>query len=119
MSTKANPTVIGVFVLGAILIAIGAVFFFGSADLFAKKQTYVSYFAQSVSGLQTGSNVKFKGVNIGKVTRVLLGVGKDQPAYTKALYQIDQTVCVRDFGVTSRFNLFNVEVAKRRVEHDF
>ncbi len=116
MSTKANPTVIGVFVLGAILIAIGAVFFFGSADLFAKKQTYVSYFAQSVSGLQTGSNVKFKGVNIGKVTRVLLGVGKDQPVYAKVFYQIDQTVFDRDFGGTSQFNLFDVEGTKRRVE---
>jgi len=116
MSIKANPTVIGVFVLGAILIAIGAVFFFGSADLFAKKQTYVSYFAQSVSGLQTGSNVKFKGVNIGKVTRVLLGVGKDQPVYAKVFYQIDQTVFDRDFGGTSRFNLFDVEGTKKRVE---
>jgi paraquat-inducible protein B len=116
MSTKANPTVIGVFVLGAILIAIGAVFFFGSADLFAKKQTYVSYFAQSVSGLQTGSNVKFKGVNIGKVTRVLLGVGKDQPVYAKVFYQIDQTVFDRDFGGTSKFNLFDVEGTKERVE---
>jgi paraquat-inducible protein B len=116
MSTKANPTVIGVFVLGAILIAIGAVFFFGSADLFAKKQTYVSYFAQSVSGLQTGSNVKFKGVNIGKVTRVLLGVGKDQPVYAKVFYQIDQTVFDRDFGGTSKFNLFDVEGTKKRVE---
>ena len=99
MSTKANPTVIGVFVLGAILIAIGAVLFFGSADLFAKKQTYVSYFTQSVSGLQTGSNVKFKGVNIGKVTRVLLGIGgKDQPVYAKVFYEVDQNVIVRDFG---------------------
>ena len=80
MSTKANPTLIGVFVLGAIVIAIGAVVFFGSADLFAKKQTYVSYFTQSISGLSVGSNVKFKGVNIGKVTQILLGIGgKDQP----------------------------------------
>jgi len=118
MSTKANPTLIGVFVLGAILIAIGAVFFFGSADLFAKKQTYVSYFAQSVSGLAVGSNVKFKGVTIGKVTRVLLGVGKeDQPVYAKVFYQVDQTVFDRDFGPGgSKFDLFDVEGTKIRVE---
>jgi paraquat-inducible protein B len=118
MSTKANPTVIGVFVLGAILIAIGAVLFFGSADLFAKKQTYVSYFTQSVSGLQTGSNVKFKGVNIGKVTRVLLGIGgKDQPVYAKVFYEVDQNVIVRDFGPGNpAFNLFDVEGTKKRVD---
>jgi paraquat-inducible protein B len=118
MSTKANPTIIGVFVLGAILIAIGAVFFFGSADLFAKKQTYVSYFAQSVSGLQAGSNVKFKGVTIGKVTRVLLGLGgKDEPVYAKVFYQVDQNVIVKDFGPGNpHFNLFDLEGTKKRVE---
>ena len=118
MSTKANPTLIGVFVLGAILIAIGAVFFFGSADLFAKKQTYVSYFAQSVSGLSVGSNVKFKGVTIGKVTRVLLGLGGNvQTVYAKVFYQVDQTVFDRDFGPGgAKFNLFDVEGTKQRVE---
>ena len=111
MSTKANPTLIGVFVLGAILIAIGAVFFFGSADLFAKKQTYVSYFTQSISGLSVGSNVKFKGVNIGKVTQILLGIGgKDQPAYAKVFYQVDQNIIVRDFGRGNpHFNLFDID----------
>src|SRR6516164_6337253 len=117
MSTKANPTLIGVFVLGAILIAIGAVFFFGSADLFAKKQTYVSYFTQSVSGLSIGSNVKFKGVDIGKVTRVLLGIGKDQTVYAKVFYEVDQNVIVKDFGAGNpHFNLFDVEGTRKRVE---
>ena len=118
MSTKANPTLIGVFVLGAILIAIGAVIFFGSADLFAKKQTYVSYFNQSVSGLAVGSNVKFKGVTIGKVTRVLLGfVGEDSPVYAKVFYEVDQNVIVRDFGPGGpKIDLFDEEIAKKRVD---
>ena len=118
MSTKANPSVIGAFVLGAILIAIGAVFFFGSADLFAKKQLFVSYFTQSISGLSVGSNVKFKGVNIGKVTRVLLGFGgKDAPIYAKVFYEVDENVIVRDFGPgASRVNLFEEEVNKIRVD---
>jgi hypothetical protein len=34
MSQKANPSLIGAFVFGAILIAIGAAVFFGSADIF-------------------------------------------------------------------------------------
>jgi paraquat-inducible protein B len=118
MSTKTNPTLIGVFVLGAVLIAIGAVFFFGSADLFAKKQTYVSYFTQSVSGLAVGSNVKFKGVTIGKVTRVLLGLGgKDEPVYAKVFYQVDQNVIVKDFGAgNAHFNLFDVQGTEKRVQ---
>ncbi len=117
MSKRANPTLIGVFVLGAILIAIGAVFFFGTTDLFSKKQTYVSYFTQSVSGLAPGSNVKFKGVTIGKVTRVLLGIGgKDQPVYAKVFYQVDQTQFSKDFGGSSKFSLFDVEGTKIRIQ---
>ena len=54
MSQKANPTLIGVFVLGAVVIAIGAIVFFGSSNLFAKKQEYVTYFNQSVNGLGIG-----------------------------------------------------------------
>ena len=118
MSQRANPTLIGVFVFGAILIAIGAVVFFGSTNLFARKQAFVSYFNQSVSGLQVGSNVKFKGVTIGKVTRVLLGfVGGDQPVYAKVFYEVDQNAIVRDFGKGGpNIDLFNEETNKRRVE---
>jgi paraquat-inducible protein B len=99
MSQKANPTLIGAFVFGAILIAIGAAVFFGSADFFSKKQTYVSYFNQSVSGLQVGTSVKFKGVTVGKVTKVLLGfVGEDKPVYAKVFYQVDENFVVKEFG---------------------
>jgi phospholipid/cholesterol/gamma-HCH transport system substrate-binding protein len=99
MSEKENPTLIGAFVFGAILIGVGAVIFFGSTDFFTKKQTYVSYFNQSVSGLQVGSNVKFKGVTVGKVTKVLLGfVGNDQPVYAKVFYQVDENFIVKEFG---------------------
>src|SRR5258708_7854008 len=99
MSQRANPTLIGVFVFGAILIAIGAGVFFGSADFFSKKQTYVSYFNQSVSGLQVGSSVKFKGVTIGKVTKVLLGfVGEDKPVYAEVFYQVDENFVVKELG---------------------
>ncbi|HZC35616.1 MAG TPA: MlaD family protein [Chthoniobacterales bacterium] len=99
MSQKANPTLIGIFVFGAILIAIGAAIFFGSADIFSKKQLYVSYFNQSISGLAVGSNVKFKGVTIGKVTKILLGfVGEDKPIYAKVFYEVDEKLAARELG---------------------
>src|SRR6266446_947687 len=105
MSQKANPTLIGVFVFGAILIAAGAAVFFGAGDFFAKKQTLVSYFNQSVSGLSIGSNVKFKGVTVGKVTKVQLGfVGEDNPVYAKVFYEVDENFVVKEFG-TGGFNV--------------
>jgi paraquat-inducible protein B len=118
MSQKANPTLIGVFVFGAILIAIGAAVFFGTADFFAKKQTFVSYFNQSVSGLQVGSNVKFKGVTVGKVTKVLLGfVGEDKPVYAKVFYQVDENFVVKEFGTGAiNVDLSDPEAHAKRVE---
>jgi len=117
MSQKANPTLIGVFVFGAILIAIGAAVFFGSADFFAKKQTYVSYFNQSVSGLAVGSNVKFKGVTVGKVTKVLLGfIGEDKPVYAKVFYEVDENFVVKEFGTGLNVDLSDAKAHAQRIE---
>ncbi|MEA3148208.1 MAG: phospholipid/cholesterol/gamma-HCH transport system substrate-binding protein, partial [Verrucomicrobiota bacterium] len=87
MSQKANPTLIGAFVFGAIVIAVGAVIFFGSANLFAKKQLFETYFNQSVNGLGIGSNVKYKGVTVGKVTKVQLKFqGNGEAPVVRVLY---------------------------------
>jgi paraquat-inducible protein B len=116
MSQKANPTLIGAFVLGAIVLAIGAVVFFGSASLFAKKQTFLTYFDQSVSGLAIGSNVKFKGVTVGKVSKVLLSVrGDEEPSYVKVFYEIDTDLVVKNLG--ANVDLFSRSQHEKAVEN--
>ena len=113
MSKKANPALIGAFVFGAILIAIGAVIFFGTANLFTRKAIRVSFFDQSVSGLAVGANVKFKGVTIGKVTRVALAFrGDGRPAFVKVYYEIDPTGIER---AGAKVDLFDEKVHIRRV----
>jgi len=67
MSKKANPTVVGAFVLGAVALAIAAVFFFGSGKLFRKIDTHVAFFDGSLKGLEIGSPVTFRGVRLGTV----------------------------------------------------
>ena len=118
MSQKANPTLIGAFVFGATIIAIGAVLFFGSADLFAKKQTYVTYFSQSVNGLGVGSNVKYKGVTVGKVTKVQLQFqGSGEPPIVKVLYEIDTNNLLNKYGLS--ITLFDRKIHQRAVENGF
>ncbi len=100
MSQKANPTLIGAFVFGAIVIAIGAVLFFGSANLFAKKQLFETYFDQSVNGLGIGSNVKYKGVTVGKVTKVQLKFqGGGEAPIVKVLYEINTDNLLNKYGL--------------------
>ena len=72
MSKKANPTFIGAFVVGAIVLVIGAVTILGSGRLFGKAHEFVLYFEGSVSGLREGAPVKYKGVEIGSITKILL-----------------------------------------------
>jgi len=77
MSKKSNPTVIGAFVVGAVLLlAVGAALF-GGAELLAKRGIYVAYFTEDTQGLRVGSNVMMNGVHIGFVSDMALLVDRD------------------------------------------
>ena len=70
MSKKANPTIIGGFVIGAIILTVVALLAFAGGRLFADTDTLVTYFEGSLRGLRVGANVTFRGVKIGEVTDV-------------------------------------------------
>ena len=64
MSKKANPALVGGFVLGALALAVVAVMIFGSGRLFHQTERYVLYFQGSMTGLNVGSPVVFRGVEV-------------------------------------------------------
>ncbi|MCF7983859.1 MAG: MlaD family protein [Thiohalocapsa sp.] len=70
MSKRANPTVIGGFVLGALVLVIIAILVFSSGALLRERIRIVTYFPGSVQGLNVGSQVLFQGVPIGQVTQI-------------------------------------------------
>src|SRR6185369_9122859 len=70
MSTKANPKVIGSFVVGAVVLAVGGLIAFGGGQFLKKTTPMVMFFKGSVGGLAMGAPVTFDGVKIGQVTRV-------------------------------------------------
>jgi paraquat-inducible protein B len=72
VSKTANPTLVGAFVVGAVILVVGAVTILGSGRLFRKTYEFVLYFEGSVSGLREGAPVKYKGVEIGAITSILL-----------------------------------------------
>ena len=72
MSKPANKKVIGLFVLGAIALLVVALVVFGSGKIFKKTVPMVFYFEGSVKGLNIGSAVVLKGVQVGSVTNVVL-----------------------------------------------
>ncbi|MDJ0950421.1 MAG: MlaD family protein [Alphaproteobacteria bacterium] len=71
MSAKANPKVVGGFVIGAIILMITAIVVFSTGGaLFAQKERYVIFFPESVGGLTVGSPVTFRGVRLGEVVDI-------------------------------------------------
>ena len=76
--SKANPVIIGAFVVGGLVLAIAGVIVFGSGRLFSNTMTFVLYFPGTVDGLAVGAPVKLKGVEIGSVTDIRLRFGAAQ-----------------------------------------
>jgi paraquat-inducible protein B len=69
---RANPKLIGAFVVGAVALVVVGVLLLGGAELLTEKQAFVAYFEGSVKGLNVGAPVEFQGVKVGSVTDIQL-----------------------------------------------
>lgn len=72
MSKKANKTIIGAFVVGAVALLVLGILTFGSGLFLKRTSKYVLFFDGSVKGLSVGAPVIFRGVNVGTVRDVSL-----------------------------------------------
>jgi phospholipid/cholesterol/gamma-HCH transport system substrate-binding protein len=63
---------VGLFVLVGICLGVTALIWIGASQYFQKGTRYVSYFNESVQGLQVDSTVKYLGVDIGRVEKIRL-----------------------------------------------
>jgi len=61
---------IGLFVTIGVLIGVIAIVWLGASKYFEKGMTYVTYFNESVQGLQVDSTVKYRGVEVGRVEKI-------------------------------------------------
>jgi paraquat-inducible protein B len=90
MSKQANKTAIGVFVVGAVVLAVAAIIVFGSGKFFVKTDLFVAYFPGSVKGLRIGAPVVFRGVKIGEVTKMkLYSIRKDLAVVIPVIFKVD------------------------------
>lgn len=70
MSKQANPTLIGGFVVGALVVLTVAIILFGGETFFSQREQVIMYFGGSVDGLNVGAPVTVRGVQVGTVTEI-------------------------------------------------
>jgi paraquat-inducible protein B len=102
MSKPANKTMIGAFVVGAVVLAVAAVVLFGSGKFFRKTEPWLTFFQGSVKGLNIGSPVVFRGVQVGQVTDIIVGFDATQLAVLiPVFFEIDPEK-FKDIGDSSQ-----------------
>lgn len=70
MSRQASKFKVGLFVLAGIFMMLVALVWLGATRYLKGTTTYVTYFSESVQGLQVDSVVKYRGVEIGRVKAI-------------------------------------------------
>ena len=95
MESRAHYTIVGLFVL---LLATGAVLFtlwmgrYGERRIEYKK--YYTYMSESISGLPKGGDVKYMGVEIGKVSNIY--IDPQDPTYIRLTLRLPTRFVVRE-----------------------
>ncbi len=73
MSQKVSRFKVGVFVLIGVAMMLGSIVGLGALRYFQPGRTYVTFFNESVQGLQRDSMVKYRGVDVGRVVDIRVG----------------------------------------------
>ena len=72
MAKQTSKTLIGGFVVGAVVLIVAGVLIFGSGKFFQVSSKYVLFFPGSLKGLNVGAPVLFQGVQVGSVIDITL-----------------------------------------------
>jgi len=101
VSQRANYFKLGLFVIGAIAAGIIVLLIIGTGRFLQKRVTIETYFNESVQGLDIGSKMKYRGVEVGQVTRI---------SFTYVKYEQDKPM-----GDRKRYVLVEAQMQPRLV----
>jgi ABC-type transporter Mla subunit MlaD len=109
MSNSSNPNYfrLGIFVLAAIGALLTVILIFGSGQFFKKSFMVETYVKQSVTGLDAGGAVRFRGVKIGQVTLIAL---------SGDLYEKEVPMAQKQEYVVVRMQIYGDAIEKNHLE---
>jgi ABC-type transporter Mla subunit MlaD len=70
MATEPDKLKVGLFLIGGFLLFNAALVWIGASHVLERRDSYVTYFDESVQGLAVGSPVNFRGVPVGRVAAI-------------------------------------------------
>ena len=94
VDTKVNYAVVGVFVLALAQYSLSAYYGWRSVPTAKRTMLYMSIINESVAGLSVDAPVKYLGVDVGKVEKILLD--PDNPQVVQLLFAIRKTTPIRE-----------------------
>jgi ABC-type transporter Mla subunit MlaD len=77
VATEARKLRVGLFVIVAIAIGLAAAIWLGASRYLADETLAVTYFSESVQGLEPGAAVKYRGVPAGRVDKIRIAPDGD------------------------------------------
>jgi phospholipid/cholesterol/gamma-HCH transport system substrate-binding protein len=102
MRQRANPAVIGGFVVGAVALIVIGVLLLGRGRFLTEQRTSVLYFEDSVEGLSVGTPVNFQGVRIGAVRDIQVQYLPRQGEFRVPVFIDIEPGRVKEVGVGGR-----------------
>lgn len=116
MSVKAHYVKIGLFAVTAAALAIAGIVVFGAAEIFERTVLAETYFDQSVQGLEVGSDVKHRGVKIGRIKEIGFvnehyTLDWNNPDQRKAARYVRIVFSIKSSGIDSTLEHLNRQVA--------
>ena len=93
METRANYVMVGSFVLLLVFGLIGFVIWLANFQINTEVKRFDIFFRGSVTGLATGSPVRYSGVRVGEV--IFIGLDHDDPNRVRALVEVDASTPVK------------------------
>ena len=114
MSLRANPTAVGIFLIGVIIIGIAGTAMLAGNTWLRNKTKFASYFKETVNGLALGAPVKFQGAPVGHVTSILIQIDeRDKTFQVPVEYEIDVTLLRT--ALSGYVNLADQNVLERQI----
>jgi ABC-type transporter Mla subunit MlaD len=88
-----SPFLIGFFVFTSVIIILTTIIWLGASHFLQENEKYVTYFDNSIQGLEVGSPVKYQGVPVGSISQI--GVAPNGK-FVEVVMDINKTLVITD-----------------------